>query len=393
MTDPTRRINLVSPPFACGVAWLVNLLLALDIRASNAGFSGHWHERGRQSRIDDKALGHLKWHLPILHKCVDFHFREAIDVAWEHRLDFARSDPCPTILFVRDPRDAIYSIYRRQYEAHYSFLEYLARPDIWPDHFPGLFGLPPFETYAYYVSFWLAMEAWAPLLVVRFEDVKADPVGMAEQVLGFLGLTRTRGEIDSAIESSSFDSARQAMAAMNRETGRDFLTARKGQPGEWRQVYDPATLARVSGPIEETMLRLGYGETSRMPPDRPDDHFQADLETLLERHLDKQARAAARHALDACLAGEALPIGEIVQSIGRDTTPEGPARHGLAAVTLAADEINRIFIAPVNDAKQAKKLALAAFLGLNFRHAAHPFILTKIRTRLYELKQLISAHC
>lgn len=393
MTGAARRINLVSPPFACGVAWLVNLLLALDIRASNAGFPRHWHERGRQSRIDDQALAHLKWHLPVLHQRVDFSFREAIDIVWEHRLDFACHAPCPTILFVRDPRDSIYSIYRRQYEAHYGFLEYLARPDIWPDHFPGLFGLPPFETYAYYVSFWLAMEACTPLLVVRFEDAKADPVGTAERVLGFLGVTRTRNEIDLAIESSSFNSARKAMIAMSRETGRDFLTARKGQAGEWRQVYDPASLARVAGPVEEAMQRLGYSEISMLPPDKLDSHFRADLETLLQRHLAPQARAAAGHALAAALAGEPLPLAEIVRTIAKDATPNGPTRHGLAAVTLAADEINRIFIAPVDDAKQAKTLALAAFLGLNFRHAAHPFILAKIRTRLYELKQLIPAHC
>lgn len=388
MTGAPRRINLVSPPFACGVAWLVNLMLALDIRASNAGFPGHWHERGKHSQIDDQVLAHLKWHLPVLHQRGDFCFREAIDIVWEHRLDFACHTPCPTILFVRDPRDAVYSIYRRQYEAHYGFLEYLGRPDIWPDHFPGLFRLPPFETYAYYVSFWLAMEACTPLLVVRFEDAKADPIGTAERVLGFLGVTRTRSEIDLAIESSSFNSARQAMTAMARETGRDFLTARKGQAGEWRQVYDPASLARVTGPVEETMLRLGYGEMTMPLPDRQDNHFCADLETLLERHLEPQARAAARHVLAACLAGEPPPLDEIVQAIYQDTTPAGPARHGLAAATLAADEIDQIFIAPVNGAKQAKKLALAAFLGLNFRHAAHPCILAKIRTQLHELKQL-----
>jgi hypothetical protein len=132
---------IVSPPFACGVTRLVNALLELDIRATNPGFepehwqlqpTAHWH-------IGDLAAKHLKWHLPVLHQRQTFNFPEKLEVIWEHRMDFARLGPHPTILFVRDPRDAIHSLYQRSYASHMDFLQYLKRPNKWPDHFPDLF--------------------------------------------------------------------------------------------------------------------------------------------------------------------------------------------------------------------------------------------------------------
>jgi hypothetical protein len=132
--------QIVSPPFACGVAWLINALLELDIKVTNAGFNpGHWIDTDSGSQLSAKALKHLVWHLPALHQRQLFKFPESLEVEWEHRLDFASGEPRPTILFVRDPRDAVYSLYRRNYEKDRSFISYLNRPDVWPDHFPNLF--------------------------------------------------------------------------------------------------------------------------------------------------------------------------------------------------------------------------------------------------------------
>ena len=379
-----RRVNLVSPPFACGVAWLVNLLLALEIRTTNTGHPDHWQDADGESRLGPGALDHLKWHLPILHERSRFRFQEAIDIRWEHRLDFARGPACPTILFVRDPRDAIHSLYRRQYEGHYSFPEYLARPDVWQDHFPELFRLPPFETFAYFVSFWLAMSARAPLLVIRFEDTKSDPVGTARRVLDFIGIRRPLEVIEHAVESSSFDNARKAMQTMSEKTGETFVTARRGRPGEWRESYDDEALAFVAGPVTEVMQHLGYATTVG----DPGTHAPPDIDVLLDRHLDERSRPAARELLACCLNGRPSPQLAIAQAIITDHTEEGRMRHALAALMLAAYNVDQIF--PDEDAGSidSKRLGLAAFFGLNLRHMAHPSVRSSVRTTLFHLKNI-----
>jgi hypothetical protein len=381
---PPQRVNLVSPPFACGVAWLVNLLLALDIRVTNSGHPDHWLDVDGESHLGPTALDHLKWHLPILHERSRFRFQEAIDIRWEHRLDFARGPACPTILFVRDPRDAIHSLYRRQYEAHYSFPEYLARPDVWQDHFPELFRLPPFETFAYFVSYWLAMSARAPLLVIRFEDAKSDPVGTARRVLDFIGIQRPVEAIGHAVESSSFDNARKAMQTMSEKTGETFVTARRGRPGEWRESYDDEALAFVAGPVVEIMQGLGYATAAG----KPGTHELPDIDVLIERQLDERSRPAAREAVACSLNGQPSPQLAIAQAIASDRTEEGRMRHALAALTLAAYYVDQIFPGEDAGSIDAKRLGLAAFFALNLRHMAHPSVRSSVRTTLFHLRNI-----
>src|SRR3990167_1068769 len=104
--------QIVSPPFSCGVAWLVNLLLELDIKTTNVGFGqNHWFSENEFTVIEAEPLKHLKWHLPILHRQEKFVFQKDIEVFWEHRLDFVNQGYRKSVLFIRDPRDAIYSLY------------------------------------------------------------------------------------------------------------------------------------------------------------------------------------------------------------------------------------------------------------------------------------------
>lgn len=276
------KFQIVSPPFACGVAWLVNALIALDIRTTHADFGdGHW-ERGNDGwSISSRAAEHLKWHLPILHTKEKFVFPEDIDIRWEHRLDFANSAR-PTILFVRDPRDAIYSLYRRNYASVLDFLPYLNRPDEWPHHFPGLFQLPPFETYAYFSKYWLAMASHMPVKLVRFEDIKQNPEQTLDGILEFLGINRSRDAINQAIASSGFESAQKAMVAMENATGREFKTVRKAQVREWCSTYSQEALANISGIGIAAIKLLGYEHDTLDTAVYDQQHYELLLEKTPE---------------------------------------------------------------------------------------------------------------
>jgi len=253
--------QIVSPPFSCGVAWLINALLYLDIRVTNTGFEpGHWTVNNNFWKISNTAEMHLKWHLPVLHERQSFQFPEPLEVRWEHRLDFAASEIRPTILFVRDPRDAVYSLYRRNYADNLSFISYLNRPDEWPHHFPGLFQMPPLESYAYFCWYWLAMGKIMPVKLVRFEDIRKNPSFVLKEVLRYLGVARSKIQIEEAVKSSGFEQARLAMERMEASTGKLFMTARKGQIGEWRSSYTTFTQLYVRKLIKLLIGQLGYDE-------------------------------------------------------------------------------------------------------------------------------------
>lgn len=247
---PPRAI-LTSPPFPCGVTWLVNVLLELEVRTTHwnttkGACSDPWQESGDGWTLGEPERSLLKWHLPILHQDGPLRFRDGLEVVWEHRLDLANNPGGDTILYLRDPRDAIYSLYRRNYAHALGYHAYLDRPDVWPDHFPNLFFLPPPESYLLFTLFWLTVGETVPLLTVTFEGMRADPVGTVQRVLAHLGQARPEGEITRALERSGFDAARQAMLRTSAEQGTERLTVAKGEVGEWRTSHDAEALARFA---------------------------------------------------------------------------------------------------------------------------------------------------
>ena len=241
-----RRFQIVSPPFPCGVAWLSNVLLELNIKTTHYVFrEDHWliDETDEDSyRVSPRAYDHLRWHLPVLLERNKFRFSETMEVMWEHRLDFARNIYRPTILFMRDPRDAIYSRYVRNYSSLLTFTEYLNNADTWPDHFPNMFGLPPPDTIALYCLFWLQLRNNMSILFIRLEDSRLDPVGITQKVLSFLGVSRNLEEIKRAIESSSVERAKECVKILMAETGGNVNTARKGKINEWKETYSKEQL-------------------------------------------------------------------------------------------------------------------------------------------------------
>jgi len=241
------------------VTWLVNVLLELGIKTTNPNFEpGHWQTDGAKSVISEKALEHLRWHLPILHKTDEFMFQPDLNVFWEHRLSFAMAAKHPTILYVRDPRDAIYSLYKRHFSEVMTYRDYLRRADRWPDHFGQLFNLPAPDTFACFCLFWMNLAEIMNIRVVHFEDMRADPVTVVSGLLDFLGAPRDADEIERALAESSFKKAKDAMQSCEQNTGKQFATARRGQIGEWRETHGPEELGGYEGSANYLMWKLGY---------------------------------------------------------------------------------------------------------------------------------------
>ncbi|RMG48822.1 MAG: hypothetical protein D6718_00925 [Acidobacteria bacterium] len=253
-----RQLWLASPPFCCGLSWLVNVLLELGIRATYSQWQGrHWEEGPEGSRMTCLAWEHLRWHLAAAAPERVFAFEPGSEVVWGHELRFARR-PAPAVLFVRDVRDAVHSLWRRDHASELPLERYLEQSTEWPDHFPGCFGLPPADTWALFVAFWRAAGAAMPLLIVRFEDARREPVATVERVLGHFGFSRSREAVEAAVESSSVERLRAAVARHARETGWAWQTARRGCAAEWREWPERKASLLLSPLAVDVMADLGY---------------------------------------------------------------------------------------------------------------------------------------
>ena len=98
-----------------------------------------------------------------------------------------------------------------------------------------MFDLPPAENWALFNFFWLELANIMPLIVVRFEDTKENPVQQVQRILKFLDVSRTESEIHSAVEKSSFSKAHDQECSIARNANASTRNNhRKGMPYEWK---------------------------------------------------------------------------------------------------------------------------------------------------------------
>jgi hypothetical protein len=178
--------------------------------------------------------------------------------------------PCPEFselpargcwILVRDPRDALYSWYRY----HQSFAE--AEWERVPDSFDDFLGNPFFMGGTPVENWWMFYQGWLDwssqpgrrLRIIRFEDLKADPVACMRSALEITGARFTDGEITAAAKESSY----QAMRRRENELVGGASTARvtrSGKPGEWKDWMTPRLREHFNDDeLWAVARRFGYG--------------------------------------------------------------------------------------------------------------------------------------
>jgi hypothetical protein len=101
-----------------------------------------------------------------------------------------------------------------------------------------------------------------PLLVMRYEDMKAGPVETFARAVSFLGLHFTLQDIEAALERASFARLKQ----QEEEKGFSEKSAaspsffRKGDVGDWKNVLTREQVNRIVEAHGEMMGRFGYLE-------------------------------------------------------------------------------------------------------------------------------------
>lgn len=260
-----------------GAGWLANALLELGVRATPYG--GHWQREAEGERLEPLERRQLlNWHLPALARAPGLHFEAGSEVFFEHRLGLAHYPARPTILFVRDLRDAVFShliqqLYVRRLDwTPERLLLRIDQPEVWKQATPHLFELPAPDSLAYFYFFWLCWPR-ERLLIVRFEDTKRDPIGQLRRVLDFLHLSRSESQLAQAVAASDLKQFQALRDRMQQLTGRTLMINRRGVIGEWREAlptaFQSAFLQRFVGPAAAALMTLGYA-LDELPPPPPE---------------------------------------------------------------------------------------------------------------------------
>lgn len=115
------------------------------------------------------------------------------------------------------------------------------------------------HTWSGHVTSWVD-HSGLPLLVLRYEDMKADSFTTFSKAVTFIGLKATPAAIKKAIEQTSFDRLKQQEAekGFSEKSARAESFFRKGLVGDWKNVLTPGQVKRITSAHTEVMHRFGY---------------------------------------------------------------------------------------------------------------------------------------
>jgi hypothetical protein len=257
-----RKVFLASPELPSGASWLINCLLELGVRvdhkpAVDRVWRGsnpipapdHMWLVSRDRLVLNPKVEVLKKWLPILSRREEFSFRDDLEVEYVQDFPAARMHGQECLFFVRDPRDAVHSQYRRarselEFDAYARFLH----PETLLDQA---------SHWALFARSWVEFAAGR---VYRFEDYKRDARALLRQIVEALGLEVAAASLDRAVEESSFEKSREAELRFKAEHPNDTEVAnRAGKAGEWQSRGDiGATTAFIEARTADMLARLDY---------------------------------------------------------------------------------------------------------------------------------------
>ena len=176
----------------------------------------------------------------------------------QYRKDYGRA-----IYLVRDARDVLLSEF-----AFLSALDYF-RGNL--DEFIDVFLFTCGSAYGYgpwhrHVSSWLdsPLAGTENLLLVRFEDMRQDPVPWFTRMVEFLGLDVDQEKIRLAVENNSIQKMREKE---NKEPVRASIRGRFVRDGKvrgWVSKLSPAQVRLIEEHAGSALLRLGYPLSSQL---------------------------------------------------------------------------------------------------------------------------------
>jgi hypothetical protein len=114
-------------------------------------------------------------------------------------------------------------------------------------------------TWSGHVKSWVD-ESGLPVLVMRYEDMSAEPEKTFSEAIDFIGLKHTPAEIIAALELCAFSrmQEQEGEKGFSEKNARSPSFFRKGIVGDWQGVLTPEQVWKIEEKHGEVMGRFGY---------------------------------------------------------------------------------------------------------------------------------------
>lgn len=114
-------------------------------------------------------------------------------------------------------------------------------------------------TWSGHVKSW-TVDSGLPVFVMRYEDMKANPVDTFSKAVAFLGLSFTIQDIDNALEQSSFTRLKQQEEEKGffEKSAKSASFFRKGEIGDWKKVLSKEQVNQIVAAHTKVMDQYGY---------------------------------------------------------------------------------------------------------------------------------------
>ena len=256
------HVEIVSSPAPCGVTYLLNILLEMNIKIYAGSESLFWNKADATQSVNPLLRNKFGLWIPSLHK-TSFNFADLEPaVEWGHTWPYSQCLNTKRIIFVRDPRDALYSEWKRK-KLTITYSEFIA------DRIPPL-EISRLDTFVLFYHLWIALsQNNDQTLLIRFEDIKSDPLLWTKKTLTFLSIDRTPEDIVQAITASETGRVRQHFQNILTQAGltkHSEVVIRKGEPFEWKTDPDRRQMSAFETPFVTRFLReMSYEITNETP--------------------------------------------------------------------------------------------------------------------------------
>jgi hypothetical protein len=252
--------------------WDINRLADFTAGDTNADLYKHYDPRpaSRYSIADVQRMR------PLVHHDLTQAFPGTVFVKTHNMVGYVEGVPLVTphltagvIYVMRDPRDVAIS-----YSHHMGLsldwtIGFLGDPE-------AATGGTDAKVYEKHSSWSNHVVSWTPspdprLLVLRYEDLLADPIGRFGRLIRFLGGPPAPERLERAVRFSSFEQLsdqerKQGFTERPAGTERFF---RVGEAGQWRKIRRSRRPARAAGAADRGVSRSGPRSRRSWTRDRP----------------------------------------------------------------------------------------------------------------------------
>lgn len=215
------------------------------------------------SDLSDEELVNFRhqFHALFIHKYSATTFtkvHETFDGRQNGQPVFPADDRCKVIYLVRNPLDIAPSFAHHENCGIEEIIKRMADEQAMVDHGETAFS-EHIGSWDRHVCGWTEQVA-LPVLVIRYEDMLADPLDAFSRILCFSELPLDQGKLENAIQSSRFD----ALQAQEKETGfaeRPVASThffRTGRSGAWQGILSDQQRDRILSDHGSTMQLFGY---------------------------------------------------------------------------------------------------------------------------------------